>query len=145
MKKTFLAGLMSVSLAMTGLTATTAVADQRDDIARLLVGIATVAIIANAVKNNTDRNRTDVQPHRPQPTQPQASRWVLPGECLTTVNARRGEVRMFTQRCLQENYRYANRLPNECRISVNGRSHTRVGYDPRCLRDYGYTSDRRRR
>lgn len=147
MKKTLFAGFLSLSLAATSLMPTAAMADERDDFARALLGIAAAIAIGNAIKNNTDDDRPAVTPHRPNPPpapHPQpSSRRVLPSECLTTVDTRRGEVRLFGNRCLQENYRYANRLPSECRITVEGRRHTRVGYVPRCLRDRGYTTDRR--
>jgi hypothetical protein len=45
---------------------------------------------------------------------------------------------MFGSRCLQQNYRYANRLPQHCAQQIRTRQGNRFGYDARCLRGAGY-------
>lgn len=65
-------------------------------------------------------------------------RKLLPGQCLRSFDTRRGSIVMFGRRCLENNYRFTNRLPQHCSQRVRTRNGKRSGYDARCLRNNGY-------
>jgi hypothetical protein len=46
---------------------------------------------------------------------------------------------MFGRRCLENNFRHANRLPQQCAQQIRTHRGTRYGYDARCLRGAGYS------
>jgi hypothetical protein len=46
---------------------------------------------------------------------------------------------MFGERCLQQNYQYANRLPQQCGQEIRTHNGRQYGYDARCLRNAGYS------
>lgn len=64
---------------------------------------------------------------------------LLPKQCFQSFDTRRGSVLMFGRRCLERNYRHANRLPQHCVQKVRTFQGNRVGYDARCLRGAGYS------
>ncbi len=147
MTKTFLAGIMAASLAFTGLTAAPAQAEMNTQTRNLLIGLAATAIIAGAINNNRAGQAAPVQVQRndwtPAPAPQRSWSRVLPAACIVDLNGRRGDIRIFSERCLDRNYRFADRLPEQCAIRVRTRDGRVNGYDPRCLRDAGFTTDRR--
>lgn len=64
---------------------------------------------------------------------------LLPQRCFQSFETRRGSVLMFGRRCLEKNYRHANRLPQQCAQRIRTVQGKRVGYDARCLRGAGYS------
>lgn len=74
----------------------------------------------------------------PRPLPKRADRKLLPGDCLQSVETRDGRVRFFAQDCLERNYSYVNRLPQDCAVRFRSYNGPREGYDARCLRDEGY-------
>lgn len=161
MSRKFIATILAGALAVTGFTAAPARADA-EDIAKALAGIAALAIIAKAIDDDKDRKakkkhhvtrqdhvRIDpvhprAQRHHgydiaPKPLPQRVARKQLPAQCLVRVDSRDGVRRAFGERCLQRNYRHANRLPHNCAINVRGRNHDRTLYEARCLRSYGYS------
>ncbi|MDJ1017696.1 MAG: hypothetical protein QNJ35_14405, partial [Paracoccaceae bacterium] len=54
------------------------------------------------------------------------------------VETRRGDRLAYGQRCVNRNYRYASRLPNQCKVTVNTRRGTRAVYGARCLNRDGW-------
>lgn len=154
-KKTLISTILSASIAVTSMAVPAQAGDREDEIAAILFGLATLAIIGNAIEDRND-NRPRAQVTVRPPTQPRhtttqprrpsdginipRNRRVLPAHCLVQVNGNQGQVRMFGRRCLQNVYRYANRLPQRCAIFVETPRHTRYGYRPRCLRNLGFSS-----
>ncbi|AGI70055.1 hypothetical protein OAN307_c47090 [Octadecabacter antarcticus 307] len=138
--KTLSAGVLSIVLALTAITPTTASAQISDEDA--IAGILALLFISAVVHHS--RNRNDRSAHVPEPV-PQPRNWqVLPADCLRSIDTRRGNtVRMFTQRCLTNNYRFTNRLPQACHVRVrteNGQR--RQGYRARCMRNAGFRTNR---
>ena len=119
--------------------------DRDHDIAALLFGLATIAIIGKAINDRDDNRRADVTrtPSRPRDVSRPPSPRVLPGQCIRQVETWDRPVRILARRCLERNYAYTARLPQRCAITVQGPRHTRYGYRPRCLRNAGYTLARR--
>ncbi len=146
LKTTFTAGLLAATMALTALTPNTAAARMSDEeIAGLFGLFALGLVIHNSRKDDrtapapvqTDNNRND------RNNRGRRNWHVLPSQCLTTVETRRGHtVRMFGQRCLTNNYRFTNRLPQHCRISFRGeRGAQRQGYNARCMRNAGFRTN----
>lgn len=75
---------------------------------------------------------------KPRHLPKRVDRKLLPGDCLQSIDTRNGRVRFFSQRCLEQNYQYVNRLPRECAVRFRTYNGPRAGYDARCLRDEGY-------
>ncbi|WP_342077442.1 hypothetical protein [Yoonia sp. SS1-5] len=131
----------------------------RDDVGKLIIGLAAIAALNAAIEGNNDRSRPQAAPVHDQPhhrqwgDQNRGNRWselnrqtnrrVLPASCLRRIETRFGTQRMFGQRCLERNYRHAASLPDRCAVRVYSNEGPRRGYDPLCLREQGYVSDRR--
>ncbi len=139
MKKQLLAGLLSVSVALFGVSATPAMADRNDDLAKVILGIAAVAIIGSAIQNN----RGGAQPAPvPNPHTIPARARVLPSACLQDVRTRDGSTVILGVECLSRSYRYAHLLPESCEVDLRTRRREWVtGFDPRCLRREGFRLD----
>ena len=167
MYRKFIGTVAAASLAITAFGAAPARADD-EDVARALaalLGIAVVGAIINKSQKddhvvtrhqprhvyNPPKPRhvaprpRNIKPHvQPRPLPDRVNRRLLPGKCLRTFETRRGAVRRgFGNRCLQNNYRFAHRLPAACRITVRSRQGHRTYYKARCLRDQGYRLARR--
>lgn len=138
LKSTFTAGILATSLALTSLTPTSASAAMSEDEIAGLIGLLLLGVVIHQSRDN------DPEPvvTPPQPTHDDADRnWRrLPANCRRDIQTRRrGTVRMFTQRCLNNNYRHVDRLPQDCHIRVrteNGQR--RQGFAARCLREAGF-------
>jgi hypothetical protein len=148
MHRKFIALIIAAATAIAGFAASAAPARaDAEDVAKALAGIAALVIIGKAIEDRNDRrDRGHVTQnyHRPlpqvtpRPLPPQVQRKFLPASCLRSVQTRRGEQSFFGARCLQQNYRHANRLPQACSVQVPTQRGWRYGYDPRCLRQSGY-------
>jgi hypothetical protein len=79
----------------------------------------------------------------PRPLPRNVKRKLLPGDCLRSYKTWDGRQRVFSDRCLRENFAYARNLPRDCKVSFRVRGDLRRGYDARCLRDEGYQLARR--
>ncbi len=163
MFKPLIAGITALSLTLASTTPLQAQGLDREDVGKLLIGLAAVAVIGAAIEENRDRNKDrnrSTQVHdtpqwnginrnnnwsdlNRQHQSNSNARRVLPHACLRTVETRFGHQRIFGQRCLERNYRHVNRLPDRCAVRLYTNDGPRRGYDPLCLREQGYRSDRR--
>ncbi len=162
MFKPIVAGLTALSLTLAMATPVTAQGLDREDVGKLLIGLAAVAVIGAAIEENRDRRSADRSTPAHDTTQRNGinrnnnwsdlnhqnqshnARRTVPYECLRTVETRFGEQRLFGRRCLERNYRHVNRLPDRCAVQLYTSRGPVRGYDPLCLREQGYQSDRRR-
>lgn len=165
----FVSGIAAASIALTVFTVTPAVADNKDlaRIAAGVLGIAIIGkIISDSNKRDDRRDRVVTRQHvqpapvyqapqvnqhrklqpRPLPqgygkvrNQARGNAKLLPKQCFQSFDTRRGSVLMFGSRCLQDNFRHANRLPQHCAQQIRTRQGKRFGYDARCLRGAGYS------
>ena len=86
--------------------------------------------------HNSNRNDRDTRRNRHADP--------LPGRCFRRVELGNGHVQnVFAARCLDRRYNDAATLPRQCLTRIGGRDGNRRGYQARCLRDFGYQSDRR--
>jgi hypothetical protein len=159
MFKPLIAGITALSLTLATTAPLHAQSIDRENVGKLLIGLAAVAVIGAAIEENRDRSRsTPVHDNRQTGGINRNNSWsdlnrnhrhnndarrVLPGGCLRTVETRFGNQRMFGQRCLERNYRHASRLPERCAVRLYTNDGPRRGFDPLCLREQGFRSDRR--
>ena len=159
MMKSLVAGVTALSLTFATVSPAQAEGFDREDVGKLLLGLAAVAVIGAAIENNqrqgtqpdvtrthtprsgswADLNRPQ---HRPDNRRDERAR-ILPADCLQTVETRFGPLRLFGQRCLERNYRYTADLPERCEVRVYSDRGPRDGFDPLCLREQGYRTNRR--
>lgn len=153
----FIAGVLAVSLLLTGFSAAPARAD--DDIGKFLAGLVALGIIGAAINDAKDDGKDYHYDHgyRAEPQRevhkhyykepakpvyrpkPQAvRRYDLPGGCLTSVKVKGDYQRFLSGHCLERNYRHTRALPNQCRVTIDNGHQRRHGFRPGCLRRYGY-------
>ena len=158
MSRPFIAAVIATAVALSGFSASTAQAGNRD-VVRALTGIAAVAIIAGALSDN-DRRRHHRKHGRvsrgyhdpspvvtPRPLPRRVQRYALPRHCMVRAQSRRGHPRrVFGARCLNRHFRFTDSLPRTCAVQISGGyrgDHRRAGYGARCLRKHGYHLARR--
>lgn len=165
MHRRFIAAIAAASIVITAFGAAPARADE-DDVARALAIILGLAVIGSALKDDNDArpvyrtyprhprpiyrdNPRHARPiyrgdPRPRPVPPRVNRKLLPQQCLVSIQSKRGDrARIFGQRCLEQNYRYVNRLPRDCATRIKTHRGWRYGYGARCLNRRGYALARR--
>ncbi len=163
MFKPLIAGITALSLTLATATPVQAQGMNRDDVGKLLIGLAAVAVIGAAIEQNRDRPRDhSTQVHdrhqwnginrnnnnnwsnlNRRAENNRDNRRTLPRACLRSVETRFGTQRMFGKRCLENNYRHVNNLPGRCAVRVYTNNGPRRGFDPLCLREQGYRAERR--
>lgn len=86
------------------------------------------------------RNHDAYQYIQPRPLPDRVSRKALPSACVQRVEDNRGRAfNVLGQRCLQNNFRGANALPQSCSVDVRTNRSWRTAYDANCLARSGYT------
>ena len=163
MFKHMIAGITALSLTFASAAPVQANGFDREDVGKLLIGIAAIAALNAAMENNKRSERADARADdRAQTADHRSNRransWAdlnrprqrdharnrdLPRECLRSVETRFGTQRMFGQRCLERNYPRVDRLPDRCAVRVYSSNGPRRGFDPLCLREQGFQSTRR--
>ncbi len=151
MFKSLIAGATALSLTLATSAPVQASGLDRDDVGKVLLGIAAVAIIGSALDNKNERSsgaapmaRNNILPmQRNIDRNPLSRRAALPQSCLTGVRTSSGVQRLYGQRCLQRNYARVNSLPQRCAVRLYTTNGPARGFDPLCLRNAGYVTDRR--
>lgn len=140
----FIAFVVCLSLAITGFSAVPARADE--DVAKVLAGLAALAIIGAAIKDSRDNDRKDYvsrQPnytppaYKPRPVPSRVARYDLPAKCQREYRGF-GDRKLLSNSCLQKNYRHAARLPQQCRVTFWNGKRNKTAYKSRCLTRQGY-------
>jgi hypothetical protein len=158
MYKPLIAGITALSLTLVSAAPVQAQGMNRDDVGKLIFGIAAIAAIGAVIDNNKRSDRRSQQTETVHDRSNRNNSWAdlnrprqrdharnrdLPRECLRTVETRFGTQRMFVQRCLERNYARVNRLPERCAVRLYTSNGPRSGFDPLCLQEQGYRSTRR--
>ena len=141
------------AIAVAGMTATPARADA-DDVAKVIVGFAALAMIANALDDDRDHaHRTHRQPDRTYRHHDRDQRYKpvhdghykrhqarknLPAKCVRRHETSRGRVVFLGRMCLKNQYRHFGSLPKACKVQTNTYKGMRYGYQISCLRHKGY-------
>lgn len=137
MTKTFLAGLLSLSLIAT--TAPTSPAHANEEFGKFLAGLAALGIVATVVKSNRKSKivtREVLPPLQPQPRHYRKPVKIAPSHCLRQQWTHRGERQVYGAKCLQKNVRTA--LPQSCLRQAKIKTGPRFFYKPRCLQEHGW-------
>ena len=165
--KKLTATIAGLAIAGSLFTAAPARADG-EDIAKVIAGIAAIAIIAKAIDNRKDRdNVTTVGSRRLGSVDqydgrriidgtirrhenrrgPKARRGYkkqrLPQACLRVVETRRGDKLVYGSRCLNRKFKFASKLPDRCETLVRTGRGFRSVFGARCLRRDGWKVARR--
>ncbi|MFN3953941.1 MAG: hypothetical protein ACK4LQ_05755 [Pararhodobacter sp.] len=121
--------LAAGAVALTGIaaSATPARSDTGDDLLRLFLGIAAVAVVVRAI-DDSRRPPTDL------------GRWTLPDACLETVRVRGRTVDVYNARCLQRAGLHG--LPHRCETQMRTDRGPRRGFVAQCLYEVGYRPER---
>lgn len=134
-----------------------------EDIAKVLAGVATLAIIAKAADDRKDRREREAKARTERigrfgssdgrrvidgQIRPYGSdehrraenfkKLALPRQCLRTVETRYGSRPAYASQCLDRNYRYARRLPESCETLIRTPRGLRAVYGARCLKRDGW-------
>lgn len=164
--KLFATAILGLALAT---TTAAPVKAESNDLAKAVLGIAAVAIIAKSIDDRNDRRREakatvgasrlgSVDRHhdgrelrgtvRPfNGFGPKAGRGYkkspLPQSCLRIVDKGRRDRLAYGARCLDQNYRFASKLPARCETAVRTPRGLRTVYGARCLERDGWIVARR--
>lgn len=144
MHRKFITLIIAAAVAVTGLAAVPAYADDRNS--HIFAGLAALTILGIAIHEMRDDDAPTVSrvdpplhyPARPRPLPSQVSRYDLPGKCMRNLAHHGGPRRILGLQCLQNNYHFTGSLPQACRYSHQSRYSNRTGYEPLCLRERGY-------
>lgn len=153
MHKRFITLILALGVVVAGIGAAAPARADAEDVAKVLAGIAALAIIGAAIEDARDDRSPPpayVPPQRPpvvhvpprqyvpRPLPPQVARYNLPGQCLRIVKTRYGADRVFGAHCLQRRYAYAASLPSRCAQRLPAPRGWAAGYDAGCLQASGY-------
>lgn len=141
----FIATIAAAAIAITGVSAAPARAGD-DEVGAALAALLGLAIVGAVIHDkNKDKKRRHVvhTPVHPKPIPPRVNRKLLPQQCLRSFNTHQGKARIFGQRCLNQNYRFAQNLPAACHRQVWTSRGWRAGFGARCLNRHGYQLARR--
>jgi hypothetical protein len=145
--KTFTAGILAVTLAATGMTATATPAsannhrNQGAEAAAIFGGLLLLYGLSQANQNHGNRNLsiTHTPRHNPPavhvPRPQQQNFRVAPSRCFIEGQGFRG----YRYRCMQNHASRPNLLPSNCLRNVWTDRGQRTIYGGRCLRNNGWT------
>ena len=147
--------LIILFVTFSGLGPTPAFSGNNDSFAKFLFGAATLMALSQPNVSNhhveysiSSRGSTQAPKHLwhysrrivPSPKRVRHYPEILPADCNRLMHTQIGKVRIAPTRCLNNNYSYADHLPDRCQRAVqklNGRIVR--GYKVRCLQRYGYS------
>jgi len=141
MTKSILAGLLSVSLAISPLAATPAQADNQD-LNNILIGIVALTVIGSAIENSQKNQSNDRGGHHPQ-----TRTETLPARCVVETRNRRGVDRVLDAQCASWVMDHPERLPRACIVEAprqawqlrgDQRRDHRQGHNSRRPSNYAY-------
>ncbi|SDC73141.1 DUF3824 domain-containing protein [Ruegeria marina] len=157
MHRKFIAFVVASAITVTGISASQARAADAHDI---LGGLAAIAILGAAIHHydkrkdrreqqeqhvSRDHGKPYLAPYQgkpyplpPRPLPQDVARFNLPSQCLRQEDGYRGNGPVLGARCLSRSYGHADSLPQQCKVSYWNGERTRTGYEPNCLRQFGY-------
>ena len=148
--RTLITPVVIAAVTIAGISAAPARAET-SDLAKILLGIGAVAIIANASKKKkssttttsssySTKNSTIITyPPNSRPRSHARKSYALPENCLYSYNAHRGTRELYSGTCLSRlPYRLAD-LPSSCAYLVQNRHGVRSkAFGPKCLARSGF-------
>lgn len=141
------AGVTAIALTLTSVPAQ-ARGLSEDDIGKILFGLVAAGILTTTINNNNQRRTVTVTPQvteqsRPRRDHGRSRASILPRACLTRVETRFGTHRILGRNCLRRNDVNVRNLPRNCAVRLHSNGNVRRGFDPQCLRDAGFRTQRR--
>lgn len=142
----FAAGLVALSLAISGLSVAPARADDAD-VARAIGGLLTLFVIGKAVNNHTSKSTTSSagtmhdrsNKHNAGRTAGRRATFEIPSSCVVSVGGKRDRLQTVAmERCVTRERRSAAALPRACETVVRTKSGRASAYDVGCLNNFGY-------
>lgn len=140
MTNRLLSALAALAIAFSSLAATP-VRAETNDFAKVLAGIAFIAILNQAAQSAQAAPAPQqgwsytVNPPRNGLSRRQME---LPNECLVWVPSNHGAQQIFGARCLARDYAFAHLLPERCEVTLRNRNQLYSGFSPYCLQDAGF-------
>jgi len=144
MSRTFIKSILVAAVTVTGISVMSAAPAKagNEDLAKFLFGATALIIIGKAISDSDAKaapSRNEVykpaKTYRPR----NYDRKALPAKCLRRHDTWDGRVRLMGRKCLHNNYKHVNRLPQVCKTRVQTENGPRRGYHMRCLRNHGYS------
>lgn len=146
-------------------------AADRDDVAKIIAGLAVAGIVAKVIDDRKEKNRNSGVSSRLAPRYDSFDerrrpgtytgtlrrldegrrsnrgykQYALPDQCLRILDTNRGDRRVYARHCLKRNYAFSNKLPRACEIRVRTERGIRTVYGRRCLARDGWEVAGRRR
>lgn len=130
------------------------------DVAKVLGGLAALAIAAKVIDDRRDRrseraeqakqlsvinNRNNAAGNlrrldrgNVNTRSARIKQRPLPDRCLRVANTRRGDRLVYGQRCLNNNFQFASRLPDHCETAIRTNRGVRTVFGARCLSRDGW-------
>ncbi|WP_133485393.1 hypothetical protein [Aliiroseovarius marinus] len=120
-----------------------------------LLGLVTLGVLLSGNDDepsypygHVSRPYTPTYPDRPHRPHRVSKYRMLPASCLREYRTQTGRKIMFSNQCLNKNFKYARDLPRSCESTLvvknrKGIYVTRRGYLPECLSKRGYRATRR--
>ncbi|MGR3491704.1 MAG: hypothetical protein ACU0DW_06560 [Shimia sp.] len=163
--KRFAAWLTAGALALATVSPTTALANNQEDLGKVVAGAIGLLILKEIIDNKKDDKRSarTAKPqkhvHKPKqnskpkvhkaphhahvPLRPNGQyagklRHALPQQCLRHLHTDRGMRAVFGRKCMMRHYHAVHRLPENCLRSHWTHKGWRHGWAPRCLSRNGY-------
>lgn len=139
LSKTITAGMLAVTLALTGITATASPASANGhrnnggDAAAVLGGLLLLYGLSQTGRNFGGHNPPVIHHPRPQPLHR-----VAPQRCFIQGHDNTGQYRGYRYRCMQQHANNAHLLPQSCLRHVWTDRGQRTIYGGRCLRNNGW-------
>lgn len=141
--KTMTAVTLTVTLALTGITATASPAaanghrNNGAEAAAIAGGLLLLYGLSQAGRNNGNRHNPPQVIHQPRP-QPQPIHPVAPQHCFIQGHDNTGGFRGYRYRCMQQHAVNAHLLPQNCLRNVWTNRGQRTIYGGRCLANNGW-------
>ena len=154
-----LSAVTALGLAVTPVPA----AADGEDIAKALAGLAVLGLIAKTVNDRRDRREAATQsqsniwideprlgratdgrlrridePRRNHAKRQGFKKRALPDRCLRIAETGGRDRLVYVERCLQRNYKHADKLPGACERLIRTPRGLRTVYGARCLRRDGW-------
>lgn len=147
MIRTALGAAAGLAMALGTLGPTPVRAASDEDIARLLAGLAALAIVGKALSEAREEDRADGARHRPYAYHPRhggdgaprlGRHRTVPVECMRVTRTRDGVRRVFLRPCVDSRVRKPWAMPRQCLTRVRTQSGPRQAYVGHCLRRNGF-------
>lgn len=146
LSKTLTASALTLTIALTGITATATPAvanghrnNQGAEAAAVLGGLLLLYGISQAGRNNNTVTRNAPVPQVQHPPRPRQNHRVAPAHCFVQGGYGNEQYRGYDYHCMQTTVRNAHALPSNCLRNVWTHRGQQTIYGGRCLANNGWT------